>query len=379
MGAPAHPVGVCRAGPPVVFLAGVLLPWRSWFNGLQDNDFSMKDLNSLFHFTQRLLIAGVALVLLSSTASAQWTWTPQTGRWINLKQLPKETPELQMEYARGLLIEKDYKKAWRETGKFVQFYGDSDFADENQFLRGEIRQAQGKYMEAAKQYQQVLANYPSTDLYDDAIEKQYEIGDTYYEAGLKQVDKKWSLFRKRPLKRAVEVYSMVIDNEPFSPAAAEAQYKVGLCQYTREEYLEAAFEYRRVVEDYAGSEWVDEASYGLAMCYTKMSLPPEYDQAPSQLTIDSINNHAARFPDDERNAELQNISTEMYNNIAEQRLLTAKFYERRRKFPSAKLYYEVVASQFPDAPAAEQAKTWLAEHEAVEHIGMRRARFSGEE
>ncbi|MBI2424708.1 MAG: outer membrane protein assembly factor BamD [Candidatus Hydrogenedentes bacterium] len=339
----------------------------------------MKDPNILKHLGQRLLITGVALLLFSATAAAQWTWTPQTGRWINLKQLPKETPELQMEYARGLLIEKDYKKAWRETGKFVQFYGDSDYADENQFLRGEIRQAQGKYMEAAKQYQQVLANYPSTELYDDAIERQYEIGDTYYEEGLKRVDSKWRLFRKRPLKRAVEVYSMVIDNGPFSPAAAEAQYKVGLCQYTRKEYLEAAFEYRRVVEDYSGSEWVDEASYGLAMCYHKMSLAPEYDQEPSQLTIDSINNHTARYPDDARNAELQTISTEMYNNIAEQRLLTAKFYERRRKFPSAKIYYEVVASQYPDAPAAEQAKAWLASHEQVEHIGQRRARFSGEE
>src|SRR5690606_5743898 len=148
------------------------------------------------------------------------------------------------------------------------------------------------YMDAAKEFQQVITGYPESDLFDDVFEKQYEIGDRIYALGEKRMtDAEWykfRFFRKKPFKQAIEVYSMVIDNQPFTAAAAEEQYKIGLCHYTRKEYQEAAFEYRRVVEDYAGSDWVDEAAYGLAMCYYKQSLPPDYDQSPSYLTVDAI-------------------------------------------------------------------------------------------
>ncbi len=299
------------------------------------------------HFRATLLVA-LVVTMGSLDAAAQWTWTPQTGRWINLKRLPKETPQLQLEYARSLMLEGEYNKAWRETNKFVNFYEDSEYRDDNQFLRGEIKMAQGDWLDGAKEFQNLISAYPDTDHYDEAIDKQYEIGDLFFERGQLKIKQKWTLWKKRPLKRAVEVYSMVIENQPFTANAAKAQYQVGLCRYTTENYLEAAFDYRRVIEDYPGSDWVDEASYGLAMCYYDMSLPPEYDQTPSQLTIDAIDSFGNRYPDDERLAGLREKQGEMQEHIAQQQLINAKFYEKRRKFASAKIYYEMVVDKYPD-------------------------------
>lgn len=308
-----------------------------------------------------VLAMGAAL-----SAQAQWRWTPQTGRWVNLKNLPKETPELQLEYARGLMLKGQLKQSWRETEKFDEFYDDTEFADDNQFLRGEIRLAQNKHLAAAREFQQVVANYPSTDLFDEVLAKQYEIGDMLYEQGLNRADRWWPIYRHRPLKRAAEVYGLVVQNQPFTPQAAEAQYKIGLCQFARDNFLEATYEYRRVVEDYPGSEWVDEASHGLAMCYYKMSLPPAYDQAPSELAMRAIDDFKARFPEDARNTELTPIRSEMWETIAAQRLQTAKFYEKRREFPSAKLYYALVVDQFPGTAAAGDAQKWIDEHPMIE-------------
>jgi outer membrane assembly lipoprotein YfiO len=302
-------------------------------------------------------------------AYAQWTWTPQTGRWVNLKRLPKETPQLQIEYARSLMLEGEYSKAWRETNKFVNFYEDSELRDDNQFLRGEIRMAQGKWMDGAKEFQTLISSYPDTDHYDEAIQKQYEIGDHFFERGQAKMKERWTLWKRRPLKRAVEVYSMVIENQPFTANAAKAQYQVGLCRYTTEKYLEAAFDYRRVIEDYPGSDWVDEASYGLAMCYYDMSLPPEYDQTPSQLTIDAIDSFANRFPDDERLTGLRDKQREMQERIAQQQLINARFYEKRRRFSAAKIYYELVVDKYPESAAAAEARSWLDGHPGVRHIG----------
>jgi hypothetical protein len=56
--------------------------------------------------------------LLVWNSYGQWTWTPQTGRFINVKRMPKETAELQIEYARSLYMQGELKKALKETEKF---------------------------------------------------------------------------------------------------------------------------------------------------------------------------------------------------------------------------------------------------------------------
>jgi outer membrane protein assembly factor BamD (BamD/ComL family) len=307
-------------------------------------------------------IALLTAALSCLPAYAEWTWTPQTGRWINVKRLPKETAELQVEYARSLMLENEFKKAMQETEKFSDYYADSEYADKNQFLRGEIRMAQGKPIEAAREFQQVVGKYPNSALYDDVIKMQYQIGDQLYADGQKQVKKFWTLAPKRPYKRAGEVYAMVIANQPFTDAAAEAQYKVGLCRHTRKQYIEASFEYKRVIEDYSTSPWVDDAAAGLANCYYDSALPSDYDQQPSQLAITAIDEFKERFPGDARNSELAGKKSEMRESIAEQRLKTAQFYEKRRNYASARIYYGIAAKEFAGTAAAEKASQWLEQN-----------------
>ncbi|HEO71246.1 MAG TPA: outer membrane protein assembly factor BamD [Candidatus Hydrogenedentes bacterium] len=305
-------------------------------------------------------------VTVAGAASAQWTWAPQTGRWINVKRLPKETAELQLEFARSLFLKEEYKRALRETDKFQKFYGDDELADENLFLRGQIFMADGKWLRAAKELQLVISEYPESDLFDRVIELQYAIGDRYHKKGEANAKKRWRLFRKKPFKKAIEVYTMVIDNQPFTDAAAEAQYKVGLCQASRGDYLAAAYEYRRVIEDYSSSDWVDDASYGLAQCYYEASLPSQYDQTPSALAVRAMDEFLQRYPEDQRSGEIAEKRVEMRETIAAQRLQIAHFYKKRRDFDAARLYYEVVVEQFGDTQAGNEAAEWLAENPLAE-------------
>jgi len=307
----------------------------------------------------KFVLIATAIIFVAEAAHAQWVWTPQTGRWVNLKRVPKESPELQVEYARSLMLEGRHKRALDETEKFNKFYSDTEFADDNQYLRGEIRMNMGNHKGAAKEFQQLVKSYPSTELYTQAIQKQYEIGDHFYEAGQKKRERKWALMKNRPLRRATEVYAMVIENQPFSPEAAQAQYKIGLCHHARKDYTEAAFEYRRVIEDYAGSEWVDDAGYGLAMCYVDGSLPPDYDQSRAKLAVRAIDDFKNQYPGDSRAAELDGKRQAMRDKLAESQLRTARFYVKRREFLSARIYFESLVKDFADTPAAAAAQQWL--------------------
>ncbi|MCX5758603.1 MAG: outer membrane protein assembly factor BamD [Candidatus Hydrogenedentes bacterium] len=315
----------------------------------------------------RLVVLAAAVVLMPWAAYAQWTWTPQTGRFVNVKKLPKETAELQIEHARGFLIKGELKRAWNETDKFYEFFRKDPLADQNQFLRGEIRMAEEKWVPAAKEFQQVISKYPGTSLYDKAIAKQYEIGDKLYAQGEAKMKKSFlHRFKKRPFKKAIEVYSMVIHNQPFTDAAAEAQYKVGLCHQTRKDYTEATFEYKRVIEDYSSSDWVDKACYGLATCYCASARRAEYDQGPSKLAVEAIDDFKRRYPGDERIKDLDEKRSVMRGRIASQHVQTAQYYEKRRNFEAARIYYELVTRDFADTPLAEKAQRWLTKNPTPE-------------
>jgi TolA-binding protein len=314
--------------------------------------------------------AALLVGLFTFPTWAQWTWTPETGRLVNLQNLPKETPELQLEHARSLLIEDDLDRAIKATVKFQEYYADSDFSDQNQFLRGKIRLAQEKYEDAAEEYQVVVSSYPESELYDVVIDEQYKIGDLLFERGRDRleyyrnqpwyrIDSTLKPFKRKQLKQATNVYTMVIDNQPFTAEAAQAQYKLGLCQMAQERYEEAAFEFSRVLEDYAGSTWVKEAAFGLAECYTLGSHEPEYDQSPSQLAIDTIDELERRYATDDRIDGLQEVRSEMVEKIAQQRYLTAESYDRANQPFAAQLSCEVIVDEYPGTEAAQKAQDWL--------------------
>lgn len=322
-------------------------------------------------FFSYALSAAIVACVGASEAAAQWVWTPETGRFVNLDRLPKETAELQLEYARTLMIEGRYGDALDETGKFREFYEDAPEADENQFLRGEIKQAQGDYVDAAREFQLVVSNYPESDLYDDVIESQYTIADSLFDRGQANIErydesswieKRFNWFHKRPMRRAIEVYNLVKANQPFTPEAAEAQYKIGLSYYELEEYIDSDIEYRLVLEQYPDSEWVDDASYGRIKTFEASALPPEYDQAPSQLAVDAIDDFRVSFPADARQAELDELRAEMLENIAEQKWQTAQFYADRHLFNATRVYLDVIVKEYPETQAAVKAREWLEAH-----------------
>jgi outer membrane assembly lipoprotein YfiO len=310
------------------------------------------------------LFAILALGALTP-AYGQWTWTPQTGRFINLDNMPKESPELQVAHARELMLEGNYSRALHETEKFVDFYEGSDYADENQFLRGEIQLAKGRHRAAAREFQQLVTTYPESDQFDAAIAKQFEIGEYFFQRGAARAAHRWRPFGKRPFRRAIEVYNMVIENKPFSEEAAQAQYTIGRCHFVREEWQEAAQEYRFVMEEYPGSTWVDDASHGLAICYYESSRPSDYDQSRSELAINAIDSFQQRFPGDTRGEGLVDKRGEMREHIAEQRLKMARFYEKRRRFNAARLSYVILTESYPETESADLAQEWLEANPTV--------------
>jgi len=288
------------------------------------------------------------------SAGAAWIWTPETGRWINPKNQPKETAEAQLEYARQLRLAGDYGKALSEYEKLFRFYPDSELCAGAQFQVGELYEAKGDYRRASAEYQKVISNWPASDLFDKVTEKQYEIADRFYQQGTDRTGG-IRLFRGRYVRRAIETYQHVIENAPFGRAAARAQYRIAECYFVTGRYLEATYEYQKVLDEYPASEWAGQATYGLAMCYYKQALPAEYDQTIARKAVEQFRLFVRLHPTDSKVAEAEARIAELRADMARQQLVIARFYERIEKPDAARLYYRSAAAKYPETEAAREA------------------------
>ena len=69
-----------------------------------------------------LSITVMLLALACEYAHAAWTWTPEIGRWINIRRQPRETAGLQFQYAEKLLTDGETEKAIDEYRKILRFF-----------------------------------------------------------------------------------------------------------------------------------------------------------------------------------------------------------------------------------------------------------------
>jgi outer membrane protein assembly factor BamD len=307
----------------------------------------------------RILAAAVlVLALTCTTAHAQWTWTPEVGRWINPKRQPRETPALQFQYAEELLAAGKTEKAVAEYEKLLRFFPASNYCDLAQYSIGRALEAQGDYEEAVKAYQTVIDDYPNTKLFDNVLEKQRRIGDHYFELGVKRQEK-FTIFHGGNFEKAIKTYRQVIDNQPFTEFSAAAQYRIGLSYFKMERYEEAAAEFQKVIDFYPTSEWSAEAAFGTADSKFCMALPYEYDKTASEEATAKFRSFLKSYPDSTRADEAKEKIQALRHMAARHEYEIGDYYYRNMRYASARVYFDSVARDYSETKWAEKASEKL--------------------
>ena len=169
-----------------------------------------------------LLSLFIILALCTQPAYPYWIWTPKTGKWINPKNLPKDSPKEQFVYAKSFLDEKKYEEAKREFRKLLKAYPKSFEASESQYFLGIIDQEQGNFYEAYQAFQKTIDKYPFSERIQEIIGLEYNIGEKFM-AGEKRKAMGIVLPVDNP---AIEIFGKVVENSTYGLLAPKAQYKL---------------------------------------------------------------------------------------------------------------------------------------------------------
>jgi outer membrane protein assembly factor BamD len=120
--------------------------------------------------------------------------------------------------------------------------------------------------------------------------------------------------------------------------------------------------YERAADRYADREEVaSDAMYKAGMAYLKESKAADYDQTVASKAIGTFQDFSTLHPEDKRvpdaKARIEMLKTEQARGAYQ----TAKFYEKRKKWDAARIYYNEALTKDPSSAYAEIARLRIQE------------------
>ena len=285
-----------------------------------------------------------------------WTYEPAGGGGSWTRTRAKE----QLEVAQQAFDKQDYKLATKAARRVVRIWPFSDYAPDAQYLVGRSHEERGQDEKAFKAYQTLVEKYPKASKYDDVVVRQYEIANRYL-AG--QWFKLWGVIPFFPsMDKTVQMYEKLIKNGPYSEVAPQAQMNIGTAREKQSDYPAAVKAYEAAADRYHDRKEVSaDAIYKAGLAYLKQATTAEYDQSVAGHAIATFTDFITLYPRDPRVPEAQKHIAALRTEQARGSLIVARFYEKKRQWDGALVYYNEVLIRDPQSTYAEEARKRIEE------------------
>jgi outer membrane protein assembly factor BamD len=295
---------------------------------------------------RRIILSFLIISALSvNPVYSFWIWTPKTGKWVNPKNIAKDNPQAQFEYALSFYNEKKFEDALREFKKLLKEYPKSFEASESQYYLGLVEEERGNFYEAYQAYQKLIDKYPFSERIKEVVEKEYNIAEKFM-SGYKRKALGVNLPVENP---AIEIFTKVVENSTYGPLAPKAQYKLGLVLKGVQRYYEAEDAFNKIVANYPDSEWAEPAKFQIASCRAAVSRSPDYDQGAAGEAKQKFEEFVREHPDAVLSQEAEINIAKLNEKEAAASYNTARFYEKQKAYRAAKIYYNNVVKNYPNS------------------------------
>lgn len=271
----------------------------------------------------------------------------------------RERAEDQYQVAKEAFDNKDYRLALKASRRTVSVWPYSDFAPQAQFLLAQCYEARRKDEAAFKALQKLVQQYPKEEEFDRVLETQFNIATRFLNGQWFRV---WNLIPVYPsMDKTIKLYEQIIKNGPFSEVAPKSQMNIATAYENKmvPDYEMAAKAYERAADRYNQEQIGIDALYMVGITYNRMSKDADYDQSIASKAINTFTDFIALYPDDPRVDEARRLITALKLEQARGSLSVARFYEKKKKWLGAQIYYNDVLNilkEMPETQYAEQAR-----------------------
>ena len=278
----------------------------------------------------------------------------------------------QLAVAKEAFAAEDWKTAFKAARRTVADWPLSDHAPEAQLLLAQTYEKRGDDKKAFEEYQNMMRLFPQTVDFEDVQSRQFAIATRYLNG---QRFKLWGhIPLYRSMKKSAAMFQDIVSSGPFSSVAPQAQMNVGQAwvnkargfQFSQNErhknYQMAVQAFKKTADRYHDRPGIaSKGLYAAGSAYEQQSLDAEYDQGVTHKAIDSFSDYIALYPGEEQVPEARKKIKGMKVEQARGNLKIARYYEKRKKWAGANIYYNEVKDLAPGTEYAAIALQKIAE------------------
>ena len=277
------------------------------FYAIGEYEYAIKEYAKIVKFRHRAVDVDQVTIEISETL----TLPIQEAAWYQLGNSYKKSG--------------DYDEAIEAYRKVLEGKVPERFRATVQYQIADTRFAQEQFGQAAEEYGNFVATFPSSDLVDKA----------YFYQG-------WSLFKHQEYEEAIAVLRDMLAKYPESKYAPDAQFRIASCYFEQGEYEGTVKEASLVLERHPESASIANAEYLQANSYEKLG---RYDDAIAayQEIIDLYDKMFEILRSSFR--EGRNLDFEEYKRLFESSFLKIADIYREQKGDYAKAYDTYVIAQ----------------------------------
>jgi len=168
-------------------------------------------------------------------------------------------------------------------------------------------------------------------------------------------------FDGRKFEEAQQEFQKLIWNYPGSDYIDDAQYYLADCYRNLGDYPTAIVEYRRLLRNYSQSPLASSAQYHLALCYFEQSLPSHLDQDFTQKAIQELEFFLEEYPHSALFPQATELMLKARTKLARKGYDNARLYLKMNSFEAAIIYIEEILEEYGDTKWAVDAQYLMGE------------------
>ncbi len=162
-------------------------------------------------------------------------------------------------------------------------------------------------------------------------------------------------------KEAERIFNKIIYQYPGSSYLEDAQFFLAETYFKKRDYQLAKDEFSFFLKNFPASKYVEEAGYKYAYAFL-LSLPKiTKDQEEILELREFILDFKDKYPNSIYLPQMDSLFSEITNRLAQKEFAAGLLYYKAGEWQSARVYFEYIVKEFPDTETALEAKYLLGE------------------
>jgi len=180
-------------------------------------------------------------------------------------------------------------------------------------------------------------------------------------------------FNEKKFARAIDAFTKIKTDHPFSPLLTQAELKVADAYYLNQQYPEAINAFKEFQSMHPTNEYIPFVIYRLGQSYFDQFTSVERDQKNTEIAKGYFETVVTSHPKSPYAAEARVKLAKSIEYLAEHDFNVASFYLQEEKYPAARDRFENIVRRYQGTPTAAKSLFFLGESYRREKNGVKAA------